>query len=229
MKDILAIGFGLLLILAACLIALNQTSEDTLPEPRVAAVLATQLHSSPTVSLTPTVRPTHTPAPTPTLTPAPTVTTIPSWVKFSTPRLELWLPPEYRLGRSEGTVSRRYFGARFAGTLDLSAFDTTAGGGYAPRVQIIALRASRAIRPVTAKAQIAQDSYEQLQPVWLGRYPAWRAVTSAPGPSGIRLKELVYWIQVGDAEWLAVFSTPEEDAARDMPVFDRSIRSLTLF
>ncbi len=64
MKSAVALFFGLLLILAALLIAATATKGDTAPRPEIAAAFATELHTTPSVAPTPTGTPTATLTPT---------------------------------------------------------------------------------------------------------------------------------------------------------------------
>ncbi len=62
MKNELALGIGLVLIVVALFIAMGSTDQDTAPRPHVAQVLATEFHVTPS----PVPPPTFTPAPSPT-------------------------------------------------------------------------------------------------------------------------------------------------------------------
>jgi hypothetical protein len=63
MKNVVALGIGLALILAAILMAAGTSSQDMAPRPEVARVLATELHNAPTATPTATATPTVTPTP----------------------------------------------------------------------------------------------------------------------------------------------------------------------
>ncbi len=61
MKNVVALGIGMALILAALLIASGTTSQDMAPRPEVARVFATELQAPPSATPTATITPTVTP------------------------------------------------------------------------------------------------------------------------------------------------------------------------
>ncbi len=61
MKNSVAIGIGIALILAALLLAAGTTNRDTSLRPQVAQVFATELHRTPSITPTASVTPTATP------------------------------------------------------------------------------------------------------------------------------------------------------------------------
>jgi hypothetical protein len=63
MKNVIALGIGMALILAAILLAAGTTSRDVAPRPEVARVFATELHATPSATPTATMTPTVTPTP----------------------------------------------------------------------------------------------------------------------------------------------------------------------
>jgi hypothetical protein len=63
MKNAIAIGFGMALIAAALFVAAGTTNQDTVRQPKVALVFATELHTTPSATPTATVTPTAPPTP----------------------------------------------------------------------------------------------------------------------------------------------------------------------
>ncbi len=43
-----------------------------------------------------------------------------------------------------------------------------------------------------------------------------------------RYIELVYWIPHGEYYYLVIYSTPAQNSAQDLPIFEQSIRTLTI-
>ncbi|MGB8647140.1 MAG: hypothetical protein WCF84_18025 [Anaerolineae bacterium] len=87
MKRLAVLALGLILILAAFLLASNSSSYDNAPRPQVAQVMATSLHETPTLAVFPSLTPidTVTPLPptrTPSPAPSPTSTLLPNAIRM---------------------------------------------------------------------------------------------------------------------------------------------------
>lgn len=220
MKNWLALGLGVAMIVAAFLVAAQTTNQDNATRPEAAQVFATALHVQPTGTLTPL----------PTETCAPTPTRIQGWVQFAADGVALWLP-QNSAGAVVDQLSKNGFTIRSA--VNAQSLPSASLG-------------PKALSTINVRVDRVTGNISQLLPFWiwgekldgmlidetrqvrLGRYEASRSIAQSSGPTEMRVRRLVYAVDSHAGYWVLTFTAPATEFDRDLPIFEESARSFSV-
>jgi hypothetical protein len=220
MKNWLALGLGVAMIVAAFLIAAETTNQDNATRPEVAHVFATALHVEPTATF----------APLPTETWAPTPTRIQGWAQFAADGVALWLP-QNSAGAVFDQLSKNGFTIRSA--VNAQSLPSASLG-------------PEALSTINVRVDRVTGNISQLLPFWiwgekldgmlidetrqvrLGRYEASRSIAQSSGPTEMRVRRLIYAIKLDEGFWVLTFTAPATEFEQDLPIFEESARSFSI-